>query len=33
MHDNQVFHHVQPAQVVDPEQEGTRTVLIAHYPA
>ncbi len=30
-HDNQVFHHVQPAQSV--EKEGTRTVLIAHYPA
>ncbi|MEM6614526.1 MAG: 2OG-Fe dioxygenase family protein [Cyanobacteria bacterium P01_C01_bin.72] len=32
-HDNQVFHHVQPAQVVEPEQKSTRTVLIAHYPA
>lgn len=32
-HDNQVFHDVQPAQVVNPETEGTRTVLIAHYPA
>ena len=32
-HDNQVFHDVQPAQVVNPTQAGTRTVLIAHYPA
>ena len=32
-HDNKVFHHVEPAQVLDPQQEGTRTVLIAHYPA
>ena len=32
-HDNQVFHDVQPVQVIDAEQEGTRTVLIAHYPA
>lgn len=32
-HDNQVFHDVQPAQVTDLQQEGTRTVLIAHYPA
>lgn len=32
-HDNKVFHHVQPARVVDSKQEGTRTVLIAHYPA
>ena len=31
--DNQVFHDVQPARVIDPQQEGTRTVLIAHYPA
>ena len=32
-HDNRVFHHVQPAQVVEPDQKATRTVLIAHYPA
>ncbi|MEL6384624.1 MAG: 2OG-Fe dioxygenase family protein [Cyanobacteria bacterium J06626_18] len=32
-HDNKVFHHVEPAQVIDPQQAGTRTVLIAHYPA
>ncbi len=32
-HDNQVFHHVQSAQPVDREAPGTRTVLIAHYPA
>ncbi|MEM9508902.1 MAG: 2OG-Fe dioxygenase family protein, partial [Cyanobacteria bacterium P01_E01_bin.35] len=32
-HDNKVFHDVQPAQTVNSEQEGTRTVLIAHYPA
>ncbi|MEM8722020.1 MAG: 2OG-Fe dioxygenase family protein [Cyanobacteria bacterium P01_G01_bin.39] len=32
-HDNQVFHDVQPAQIIAPEKEGTRTVLIAHYPA
>ncbi|MEM8641960.1 MAG: 2OG-Fe dioxygenase family protein [Cyanobacteria bacterium P01_G01_bin.54] len=31
--DNQVFHHVEPAQVVPPATEGARTVLIAHYPA
>lgn len=32
-HDNHVFHHVQPARVVEPDNESTRTVLIAHYPA
>ncbi|MEO0374370.1 MAG: 2OG-Fe dioxygenase family protein [Cyanobacteria bacterium P01_A01_bin.17] len=32
-HDNQVFHSVQPAQVIDSGREGSRTVLIAHYPA
>ncbi|MEM7593328.1 MAG: 2OG-Fe dioxygenase family protein [Cyanobacteria bacterium P01_A01_bin.83] len=32
-HDNQVFHDVHPAQTIAPEKEGTRTVLIAHYPA
>ncbi|EDX86487.1 hypothetical protein S7335_4191 [Synechococcus sp. PCC 7335] len=32
-HDNKVFHSVEPAQVVDPLEQGTRTVLIAHYPA
>ncbi|MEM9276064.1 MAG: 2OG-Fe dioxygenase family protein [Cyanobacteria bacterium P01_F01_bin.143] len=32
-HDNQVFHDVQPAQPIDPEKKGTRTILIAHYPA
>lgn len=32
-HDDKVFHHVAPAQVVDPKAPGTRTVLIAHYPA
>ena len=32
-HDNHVFHDVQPARVIDPEKEGIRTVLIAHYPA
>ncbi len=32
-HDNQVFHNVEPAQSIEKEKEGTRTVLIAHYPA
>lgn len=32
-HDNQVFHDVQPAQVADATTQGSRTVLIAHYPA
>ncbi|PZD72570.1 hypothetical protein C1752_03405 [Acaryochloris thomasi RCC1774] len=32
-HDNQVFHSVQPAQIADLGREGSRTVLIAHYPA
>ena len=32
-HDNKVFHYVEPAQVVDPQWQGRRTVLIAHYPA
>jgi len=32
-HDNQVFHDVQPAQVADTAEQGSRTVLIAHYPA
>ncbi|NJL83645.1 MAG: 2OG-Fe dioxygenase family protein [Chloroflexaceae bacterium] len=32
-HDNQVFHWVAPAQVEPPYSQGTRTVLIAHYPA
>ncbi|NET34210.1 MAG: 2OG-Fe dioxygenase family protein [Cyanothece sp. SIO1E1] len=32
-HDNKVFHHVGPTEVADPKSEGTRTVLIAHYPA
>ncbi|MEL6582126.1 MAG: 2OG-Fe dioxygenase family protein [Cyanobacteria bacterium J06621_12] len=32
-HDNHVYHHVQPAEVIESEKEGTRTVLIAHYPA
>lgn len=31
--DNQVFHHVAPAQLANPEVDGSRTVLIAHYPA
>ncbi|MGK7912288.1 MAG: 2OG-Fe dioxygenase family protein [Synechococcus sp.] len=31
--DNQVFHDVRPARVSDGESEGSRTVLIAHYPA
>ena len=31
--DNQVFHDVRPARVLDGEGEGSRTVLIAHYPA
>ena len=35
--DNQVFHHVEPAQVKDTSNvegpSGTRTVIIAHYPA
>ncbi|MBE9068225.1 2OG-Fe dioxygenase family protein [Leptolyngbya cf. ectocarpi LEGE 11479] len=31
--DNQVFHHVAPAQLADPHMDGSRTVLIAHYPA
>ena len=31
--DNQVFHHVAPAQLADPQTDGSRTVLIAHYPA
>lgn len=32
-HDNKVFHHVEPAQVINPQVSATRTVLIAHYPA
>jgi len=32
-HDNRVFHSVQPARVAPTETEGSRTVLIAHYPA
>ena len=32
-HDNQVFHDVQPAKVADASIQGSRTVLIAHYPA
>jgi len=32
-HDNYIFHDVQPTQVIDPNEEGSRTVLIAHYPA
>lgn len=36
-HDNRVFHHVAPAQtanhVSSQEATGTRTILIAHYPA
>ncbi|MFK8183652.1 MAG: 2OG-Fe dioxygenase family protein [Phormidesmis sp.] len=32
-HDNKVFHSVQPAQVSAPHATGSRTVLIAHYPA
>ncbi|MEO0455400.1 MAG: 2OG-Fe dioxygenase family protein [Cyanobacteria bacterium P01_A01_bin.114] len=32
-HDNRVFHSVQPAKVTAPHEEGSRTVLIAHYPA
>ena len=32
-HDNQVFHHIQPARVLPPATEGSRTILIAHYPA
>ncbi|MEA5462636.1 2OG-Fe dioxygenase family protein [Leptothoe sp. PORK10 BA2] len=31
--DNRAFHHVAPAQLADPQREGSRTVLIAHYPA
>ncbi len=32
-HDNQVFHTVEPASVAPTALAGTRTVLIAHYPA
>ncbi len=32
-HDNEVFHHVEPAQPLHDNQESSRTVLIAHYPA
>ena len=32
-HDNKVFHHVAPARVDEPRSAGSRTVLIAHYPA
>lgn len=31
--DNQVFHDVRPARVKGSRTEGSRTVLIAHYPA
>lgn len=31
--DNQVFHHVAPAHLADTHTDGSRTVLIAHYPA
>ena len=31
--DNRVFHHVAPARLKDPQTDGSRTVLIAHYPA
>ncbi|MEM7796509.1 MAG: 2OG-Fe dioxygenase family protein [Cyanobacteria bacterium P01_C01_bin.118] len=31
--DNQVFHYVAPAQLKNPMVDGSRTVLIAHYPA
>ncbi|NEO86598.1 MAG: 2OG-Fe dioxygenase family protein [Spirulina sp. SIO3F2] len=31
--DNRVFHSVEPAQVMPPAIAGSRTVLIAHYPA
>ena len=31
--DNQVFHNVQRAQVAEDATKGSRTVLIAHYPA
>lgn len=30
--DNEVYHHVSPAKVLNPEAKGKRTVLIAHYP-
>lgn len=32
-HDNEVFHHVEPAQPLDNNKDSSRTVLIAHYPA
>jgi len=31
--DNEVYHYVEPARLVDDECDGTRAVLIAHYPA
>lgn len=31
--DNEAFHYVAPAQLENPEVDGSRTVLIAHYPA
>ncbi|NEQ50297.1 MAG: 2OG-Fe dioxygenase family protein [Leptolyngbya sp. SIO3F4] len=32
-HDNRLFHYVAPAQLKNPQMDGSRTVLIAHYPA
>ena len=31
--DNKVFHHVSTAQLMNPNANGQRTVMIAHYPA
>lgn len=31
--DNTTYHYVGPAKLADPTRDGSRTVLIAHYPA
>lgn len=31
--DNEIYHYVEPARLEDHDYDGTRTVLIAHYPA
>lgn len=31
--DNEIYHYVEPARLENAEYDGTRTVMIAHYPA
>ena len=31
--DNEIYHYVEPAALEDKSKMGTRTVMIAHYPA